>query len=83
MPTTTCRTAAAGDWTGVPWGLLGAQCAEIVPATYIRWSASAAPGATALPVVARREQRRRAAAPLRCCSSRARPGQACGFTELA
>ncbi|TRO60585.1 hypothetical protein [Streptomyces sp. IB201691-2A2] len=29
--------AAAGDWTGVPWGLLGALCAGIVPATYIQW----------------------------------------------
>ncbi|MGC5413224.1 hypothetical protein ACPXCX_57620, partial [Streptomyces sp. DT225] len=26
--------AAAGDWTGVPWGLLGALCAGIVPAGY-------------------------------------------------
>ncbi|MFE3119458.1 hypothetical protein [Streptomyces niveus] len=29
--------AAAGDWTGVPWGLLGALCAGIVPAAYIEW----------------------------------------------
>ncbi|MEU2026557.1 hypothetical protein ABZ565_31035 [Streptomyces sp. NPDC016469] len=29
--------AAAGDWTGVPWGLLGALCAGIVPAGYIEW----------------------------------------------
>lgn len=29
--------AAAGDWTGVPWGLLGALCAGIVPAAYIQW----------------------------------------------
>ncbi|MEV8332871.1 hypothetical protein [Streptomyces niveus] len=29
--------AAAGDWTGVPWGLLGAVCAGIVPAAYIEW----------------------------------------------
>ncbi|MET9611625.1 hypothetical protein [Kitasatospora indigofera] len=29
--------AAAGDWTGVPWGLLGALCAGIVPASYIEW----------------------------------------------
>ncbi|MFC9328024.1 hypothetical protein [Kitasatospora sp. NPDC057015] len=27
--------AAAGDWTGLPWGLLGALCAGIVPAAYI------------------------------------------------
>ncbi|WP_229916163.1 hypothetical protein [Streptomyces fructofermentans] len=30
-------TAAAGDWTGVPWGLFGALCAGIVPAAYIEW----------------------------------------------
>ncbi|MFJ1704486.1 hypothetical protein [Kitasatospora sp. NPDC088346] len=29
--------AAAGDWTGLPWGLLGAVCAGIVPASYIEW----------------------------------------------
>jgi len=29
--------AAAGDWTGVPWGLLGALCAGLVPASYIEW----------------------------------------------
>ncbi|WP_405791753.1 hypothetical protein [Streptomyces sp. NBC_01506] len=29
--------AAAGDWTGVPWGLLGALCAGILPAAYIEW----------------------------------------------
>ncbi|MFD3920740.1 hypothetical protein [Streptomyces sp. NP-1717] len=29
--------AAAGDWTGVPWGLLGALCAGVVPAAYIEW----------------------------------------------
>lgn len=29
--------AAAGDWTGIPWGLLAAICAGIVPATYIEW----------------------------------------------
>lgn len=29
--------AAAGDWTGLPWGLLGALCAGIVPASYIEW----------------------------------------------
>ncbi|WP_016906074.1 hypothetical protein [Streptomyces xiaopingdaonensis] len=29
--------AAAGDWTGIPWGLLGAVCAGIVPAGYIEW----------------------------------------------
>ncbi|MDQ0840614.1 MULTISPECIES: hypothetical protein [unclassified Streptomyces] len=27
--------AAAGSWTGLPWGLLGALCAGIVPAAYI------------------------------------------------
>lgn len=27
--------AAAGNWTGLPWGLLGALCAGIVPAAYI------------------------------------------------
>ncbi|MEW1677920.1 hypothetical protein AB0O47_32505 [Streptomyces noursei] len=29
--------AAAGDWTGIPWGLLGALCAGLVPAGYIEW----------------------------------------------
>ncbi|MFF5566366.1 hypothetical protein ACFY7Z_07365 [Streptomyces sp. NPDC012623] len=29
--------AAAGDWTGLPWGLLAALCAGIVPAGYIEW----------------------------------------------
>ncbi|MGW7050650.1 hypothetical protein [Streptomyces sp. NPDC054887] len=29
--------AAAGDWSGLPWGLLGALCAGIVPAGYIEW----------------------------------------------
>ncbi|MFI9047469.1 hypothetical protein [Streptomyces sp. NPDC053427] len=29
--------AAAGDWTGIPWGLLGALCAGIIPAAYIEW----------------------------------------------
>ncbi|MFJ8011755.1 hypothetical protein [Streptomyces sp. NPDC096339] len=29
--------AAAGDWTGLPWGLLGALCAGLVPAGYIEW----------------------------------------------
>ncbi|MEU1019628.1 hypothetical protein ABZ383_11005 [Streptomyces sp. NPDC005900] len=29
--------AAAGDWTGLPWGLLGAVCAGIIPAAYIEW----------------------------------------------
>ncbi|MBN0046778.1 hypothetical protein JS756_22235 [Streptomyces actuosus] len=28
---------AAGDWTGIPWGFLGALCAGIVPAAYIEW----------------------------------------------
>ncbi|MFV2121949.1 hypothetical protein ACE14D_27405 [Streptomyces sp. Act-28] len=28
---------AAGHWTGLLWGLLGALCAGIVPATYIEW----------------------------------------------
>ncbi|MFG2557560.1 hypothetical protein [Streptomyces sp. NPDC048496] len=30
-------TAAAGHWTGLLWGLLGALCAGIVPAGYIEW----------------------------------------------
>ncbi|MGX1882215.1 hypothetical protein [Streptomyces sp. NPDC055287] len=30
-------TAAAGDWTGLLWGLLGALCAGLVPAAYIEW----------------------------------------------
>ncbi|MFJ9947755.1 hypothetical protein [Kitasatospora sp. NPDC091207] len=29
--------AAAGDWSGIPWGLLGALCAGIIPAGYIEW----------------------------------------------
>ncbi|MFE2324106.1 hypothetical protein ACFXD5_09355 [Streptomyces sp. NPDC059385] len=29
--------AAAGDWTGLPWGLLGALCAGLIPAGYIEW----------------------------------------------
>ncbi|WP_405783807.1 hypothetical protein [Streptomyces sp. NBC_00859] len=29
--------AAAGDWTGVPWGVLGAVCAGLVPAAFIEW----------------------------------------------
>ncbi|WP_217624226.1 hypothetical protein [Streptomyces sp. TRM64462] len=29
--------AAAGDWTGLPWGFLGALCAGLVPAGYIEW----------------------------------------------
>lgn len=29
--------AAAGDWTGTPWGLLGALCAGLIPAGYIEW----------------------------------------------
>jgi len=29
--------AAAGDWTGIGWGLLAALCAGIIPATYIEW----------------------------------------------
>ncbi|MEV8394698.1 MULTISPECIES: hypothetical protein [unclassified Streptomyces] len=29
--------AAAGDWTGVPWGLLAALCAGLIPAGYIEW----------------------------------------------
>ncbi|MFI2437171.1 hypothetical protein [Streptomyces sp. NPDC018693] len=29
--------AAAGHWTGILWGLLGAVCAGIVPAAYIEW----------------------------------------------
>ncbi|MFI9210976.1 hypothetical protein ACIGW7_23025 [Streptomyces sp. NPDC053253] len=29
--------AAAGNWSGIPWGLLGALCAGIVPAAYIEW----------------------------------------------
>ncbi|WP_431772443.1 hypothetical protein [Streptomyces cucumeris] len=28
---------AAGDWSGVFWGFLGALCAGIVPAAYIEW----------------------------------------------
>ncbi|UNT00216.1 hypothetical protein MMF93_29960 [Streptomyces tubbatahanensis] len=29
--------AAAGDWTGAPWGLFAALCAGVVPASYIDW----------------------------------------------
>ncbi|MDT9682617.1 hypothetical protein RND61_11135 [Streptomyces sp. TRM76323] len=29
--------SAAGHWTGLLWGLLGALCAGIVPAAYIEW----------------------------------------------
>ncbi|MFD9394978.1 hypothetical protein ACFWBB_30900 [Streptomyces sp. NPDC060000] len=29
--------AAAGGWSGIPWGLLAALCAGIIPATYIEW----------------------------------------------
>ncbi|PVE04731.1 hypothetical protein [Streptomyces scopuliridis] len=29
--------AAAGDWTGLPWGLLAAVCAGLIPAGYIEW----------------------------------------------
>ncbi|MEU8780143.1 hypothetical protein [Streptomyces sp. NPDC048637] len=29
--------AAAGNWTGILWGLLGALCAGLVPAGYIEW----------------------------------------------
>lgn len=29
--------AAAGDWTGLLWGFLGALCAGLVPAGYIEW----------------------------------------------
>ncbi|MGW6600815.1 hypothetical protein [Streptomyces sp. NPDC055036] len=29
--------AAAGDWTGAPWGLLAALCAGLIPAGYIEW----------------------------------------------
>ncbi|MGW4232850.1 hypothetical protein ACWEF9_26800 [Streptomyces sp. NPDC004980] len=29
--------ASAGDWTGLPWGFLGALCAGLVPAGYIEW----------------------------------------------
>jgi hypothetical protein len=30
-------SAAAGHWTGLLWGLLGALCAGILPAAYIEW----------------------------------------------
>ncbi|WNI30739.1 phosphatase PAP2 family protein [Streptomyces sp. ITFR-6] len=30
-------SAAAGEWTGLLWGLLGALCAGIIPAGYIEW----------------------------------------------
>ncbi|MEU6462179.1 hypothetical protein [Streptomyces sp. NPDC046976] len=29
--------AAADGWSGIPWGLLAALCAGIVPAAYIEW----------------------------------------------
>ncbi|MDT3725728.1 hypothetical protein ROS62_12865 [Streptomyces sp. DSM 41972] len=29
--------AAAGGWSGIPWGLLAALCAGLVPAAYIEW----------------------------------------------
>ncbi|WP_267241791.1 hypothetical protein [Streptomyces sp. PR69] len=29
--------AAAGDWTGLAWGFLGALCAGLIPAGYIEW----------------------------------------------
>ncbi|MEU1486878.1 hypothetical protein [Streptomyces sp. NPDC005752] len=29
--------ASAGNWTGLPWGFLGALCAGLVPAGYIEW----------------------------------------------
>ncbi|MFI6106030.1 hypothetical protein [Streptomyces sp. NPDC051310] len=29
--------AAAGHWSGLLWGLLGALCAGLVPASYIEW----------------------------------------------
>ncbi|MFD3454756.1 hypothetical protein ACFWVC_21585 [Streptomyces sp. NPDC058691] len=29
--------AAAGNWTGIPWGLLGGLCAGIIPASYVEW----------------------------------------------
>lgn len=29
--------ASAGDWTGLPWGFLGALCAGLIPAGYIEW----------------------------------------------
>ncbi|MDX3850764.1 hypothetical protein [Streptomyces sp. AK02-01A] len=29
--------AASGDWTGIPWGLTGALCAGIIPASYVEW----------------------------------------------
>ncbi|MFG2144007.1 hypothetical protein ACGFRG_07380 [Streptomyces sp. NPDC048696] len=29
--------AAAGDWTGLLWGFLGALCAGLIPAGYIEW----------------------------------------------
>ncbi|MFC9650854.1 MULTISPECIES: hypothetical protein [unclassified Streptomyces] len=29
--------AAARDWTGLPWGLLAALCAGLIPAGYIEW----------------------------------------------
>lgn len=32
--------ASAGDWTGLPWGFLGALCAGLVPAGYVEWERS-------------------------------------------
>ncbi|MBT3082406.1 MULTISPECIES: hypothetical protein [unclassified Streptomyces] len=29
--------AAAGEWTGLLWGFLGALCAGLIPAGYIEW----------------------------------------------
>lgn len=29
--------ASAGDWTGLPWGFLGALCAGLIPTGYIEW----------------------------------------------
>lgn len=34
---TTIGWAAAGHWSGLLWGLLGALCAGLVPAGYIEW----------------------------------------------
>ncbi|MFI1416332.1 hypothetical protein ACH4Y0_41455 [Streptomyces sp. NPDC020707] len=28
---------AAGNWSGIPWVLLGALCAGIIPAAFIQW----------------------------------------------
>lgn len=27
----------AGSWTGIPWGLFGALCAGVIPASYVEW----------------------------------------------